>query len=749
MEYDKQLEEYGILAKNAQVNIENKNLFIMFAEIDKIILNYEKLKADQIEKICISGSEIKYILFNNCTTIDLDFICCNFKSQAIAREYEFNNTITFNQCIFETIVDFSKATFNHQTIFFNSIFKAEARFIKTKFSAKPNKSNESNESNEKTLKNSTQAVENSFRESIFEGNAFFSRAKFEGKVDFGMSIFKGRVNFRQTEFSAEPNNNNQTAEVNFVESVFERDTSFDKAIFLGKVDFGISIFKGRVKFAQAEFSAEPNNNNQTAEVNFVESVFEENISFDSVKFLGRVNFGISRFKGEARFVKTQFLAKPNNNDNKTQEDNKPKEYSIKVAENHFKEAIFSGNVFFDGAEFTGRVDFSISRFKGEARFVKTRFLAESNNNEIENNFRESVFERNVSFENINFQGRVDFTYSNFMGETLFADINVENYIFNHMEFNKIKFIDINCKNIKNYIFENLTFKDTLSFEILNINELVFDNVIFKGIVTFNETRLNNKPHFINCTFSNQFNIEHKHIQYSYEEIKKTQDYNQLLNYRDLFRKLKSNRIAHHNLIDASELHSQELYARELELKHKEPKTLKDKVDKWQLWLYRKLCDHHTDILKSFHSLMLVIGLFGLMSFGVIAGFDYCLGYKPILSHPHMIKKIYDAHIHFFIETHTLCTFLFNIFILAFYLVILVCLISVKYLREVFIGVSYFIVICILLISPKILIPAMGIFTDKRALLDPLSTLGGIYTIVFGFVLFSFIKTIRKNSIVPS
>ncbi|OCR21043.1 hypothetical protein BA917_01820 [Helicobacter pullorum] len=746
MEYDKQLEEYGILAKNAQVNIENKNLFIMFAEIDKIILNYEKLKADQIEKICISGSEIKYILFNNCTTIDLDFICCNFKSQVIARECEFNNTITFNQCIFETIVDFSKATFNHQTIFFNSIFKAEARFIKTKFSAKPNKSNESNE---KTLKNSTQAVENSFRESIFEGNAFFSRAKFEGKVDFGISIFKGRVKFAQAEFSAEPNNNNQTAEVNFVESVFERDTSFDKAIFLGKVDFGISIFKGRVKFAQAEFSAEPNNNNQTAEVNFVESVFEENISFDSVKFLGRVNFGISRFKGEARFVKTQFLAKPNNNDNKTQEDNKPKEYSIKVAENHFKEAIFSGNVFFDGAEFTGRVDFSISRFKGEARFVKTRFLAESNNNEIENDFRESVFERNVSFENINFQGRVDFTYSNFMGETLFADINVENYIFNHMEFNKIKFIDINCKNIKNYIFENLTFKDTLSFEILNINELVFDNVIFKGIVTFNETRLNNKPHFINCTFSNQFNIEHKHIQYSYEEIKKTQDYNQLLNYRDLFRKLKSNRIAHHNLIDASELHSQELYARELELKHKEPKTLKDKVDKWQLWLYRKLCDHHTDILKSFHSLMLVIGLFGLMSFGVIAGFDYCLGYKPILSHPHMIKEIYDAHIQTFIKTHTLCTIAFNFFILAFYFGILVYLISAKRPRRLFIGISYVVVIGILLISPKILIPAMGIFTDKRELLDPLSTLGGIYTIIFGFVLFSFIKTIRKNSIVPS
>ena len=147
--------------------------------------------------------------------------------------------------------------------------------------------------------------------------------------------------------------------------------------------------------------------------------------------------------------------------------------------------------------------------------------------------------------------------------------------------------------------------------------------------------------------------------------------------------------------------------------------------------------------------MLGIGLFGLVSLGVIVVFDYCLGYKPILFHLYMIKEIYDAHILSFIKTHTLYTVAFNSFILAFYLVILVCLISVKYLREVFIGVSYFIVISILLISPKILIPAMGIFTDKRALLDPLSTLGGIYTIAFGFVLFSFIKTIRKNSIVPS
>lgn len=151
---------------------------------------------------------------------------------------------------------------------------------------------------------------------------------------------------------------------------------------------------------------------------------------------------------------------------------------------------------------------------------------------------------------------------------------------------------------------------------------------------------------------------------------------------------------------------------------------------------------------------LELSAFWCASFGVITGFSYYyLGYKPIFSHLYMAKEIYDAHIQSFIKTHTLYTFAFNFFILAFYLGMLfisILFISIEWIpRGFFICISYVVVIGILLISPKILIPAMGIFTDKRALLDPLSTLGGIYTICFGFVLFSFIKTIRKNSIVPN
>ncbi|WP_060661808.1 pentapeptide repeat-containing protein [Helicobacter pullorum] len=324
---------------------------------------------------------------------------------------------------------------------------------------------------------------------------------------------------------------------------------------------------------------------------------------------------------------------------------------------------------------------------------------------------------------------------------------------------------LNCVFESKCYFEFSIFNKFANFRGTTFNYVSFEGSKFNDDANFYGVKFDKAPNFSQVQFKGSLNAVNTEMLFQVQDLKNTikeakekydieSNVNKSLIYfindfRDSFRILKNASIKDNNLLDASNSHKCELYCKEVELDSKKTKTLRDKVDKWQLWFYRKLCDHHTDILKSFHSLMLVIGLFGLMSLGVIVGFDYCLGYKPILSHLYMIKEIYDAHIQSFIKTHTLYTFAFNIFILAFYLVILVCLISVKYLREVFIGVSYFIVISILLISPKILIPAMGIFTDKRVLLDPLSTLGGIYTIVFGFVLFSFIKTIRKNSIVPS
>ena len=376
--------------------------------------------------------------------------------------------------------------------------------------------------------------------------------------------------------------------------------------------------------------------------------------------------------------------------------------------------------------------------------------------------------------------------------------------------------------IFNCVFESKCYFDSSVFnKFANFGETTFNYVSFEGSkfnddVSFYGATFQQPPNFSQVRFKGSLNAVNTEMLFQEQDLKNTikkakEKYDTESNvdksliyfindFRDSFRNLKNALIKDNNLLDASNFHKYELYSKEIELDSKKTKTLKDKVEKWQLWFYRKLCDHHTDILQSFHSLMLVIGLFGLTGFGVIIGFNYYyLGYKPF-SHLYMAKEIYDAHIHSFIKTHTLYTFLFNISILAFYLfmlIISILIISIeciprgfficiwKILRGFFIGiwkiprgcficiwkiikrfficiwkilrgffivvsyVSYAVVIGILLVSPKILIPAMGIFTDKRALLDPLSTLGGIYTIIFGFVLFSFIKTIRKNSIVPN
>ncbi|EAJ0895686.1 pentapeptide repeat-containing protein, partial [Campylobacter coli] len=220
-------------------------------------------------------------------------------------------------------------------------------------------------------------------------------------------------------------------------------------------------------------------------------------------------------------------------------------------------------------------------------------------------------------------------------------------------------------------------------------------------------------------------------------------------FRDSFRNFKSALIKDNNLLDASNFHKYELYCKEIELENKKDKTLKDKIDKWQLFFYHKLCDHHTDILQSLNSLILVIGIFVLSSVVMVFGFNYSLGYKPILEHWYFSLDFYNHHINSIIQDNYLFVVKVNFAMLFSYLILVGFALCLKCIRGFFIIISYAITLSVLVVSPKILIPAMGFFTDKRAILDPLSAIGGIYTIVFGFVVFSFIKTIRKNSIVPS
>ncbi|WP_072223152.1 hypothetical protein [Campylobacter coli] len=554
------------------------------------------------------------------------------------------------------------------------------------------------------------------------------------KIDFKVCNFKNHIIARELYFENE---------VIFQQCIFDAVVDFSKTKFDSRIDFSTSVFKSEVRFIETQFLAEQNNS-KIIENDFEEVIFEGRAFFSNAIFQARVSFGLSQFKSEANFIKTEFQANQNDSD---------------IIENQFLRVVFIGKTIFNHAIFKARVSFRISQFKEEVRFIKTQFLAKQSSNRkiIENEFRETIFKGKVAFDSLALKARISFLFSTFKDETLFLNINPNNFIFHNVEFNKTKFA---CKTLMNVIFclfQYSVFKDALSFEGMKFERLEFDNVLFNGVVTFSNTKLNTKPQFINCTFSNQFNIEHQYIKYSDKDIEnkinniqdKNDKFRALLNLRDLFRKLKSNRIAHHNLIDASELRTQELYARELELKYKENKSLREKIERWQLFFYRKLCDHHTDILQSLNSLILVIGIFVLSSVVMVVCFNYSLGYKPILEHLYFSLDFYNHHINSIIQDNYLFVVKVNFAMLFGYLILVGFALCLKYMREFFIIISYVITLSVLAVSPKILIPAMGIFTDKRAILDPLSTMGGIYTIVFGFVVFSFIKTIRKNSIVPS
>ncbi|EDP8438440.1 pentapeptide repeat-containing protein [Campylobacter jejuni] len=353
--------------------------------------------------------------------------------------------------------------------------------------------------------------------------------------------------------------------------------------------------------------------------------------------------------------------------------------------------------------------------------------------------KKEIYKININKNNFNDVGIFENKILNFkFEENTIQNISVSNNLFSKEAYFNYNSFSNECIFFKNS-FENLSFYEA------KFNSFVFFQNTIKGSLNAVNANLN----FDFENLENKINEQYKEI----NKNKKEQDKKSLdkfaNDFRDSFRTFKNALIKDNNALDASNFHKYELYCKEIELKNKKGKTFKDVVDRWQLFFYRKLCDHHTDILQSLNSLILVIGIFVISSVAMVVGFNYCLGYKPILEHWYFSLDFYNHHINSIIQDNYLFVATVNLVMLFGYLILVGFALCLKYMREFFIIISYVITLLVLAISPKILIPAMGIFTDKRAMLDLLSVFGGIYTIIFGFVAFSFIKTIRKNSIVPS
>ncbi|EAJ3860987.1 pentapeptide repeat-containing protein [Campylobacter jejuni] len=427
------------------------------------------------------------------------------------------------------------------------------------------------------------------------------------------------------------------------------------------------------------------------------------------------------------------------------------------------------------------------------------------------NFSFSIFDKNINFSNVKFEDKLYFDKCQFKEKFEFFGINNLKAEFNSSHFKKEVYFgkEITDKNVeksnsfgscsfeyanfsnchfkKEVYFKNNDFKQVFFRNSKFNNNIHFNNSIFKDYADFHEcefektacfygVKFDKTPNFSQAIFKGNLNAVNTNLNFTFDDLQERikQEYafyetqrtakeagvipnlyqekslDKFANdFRDSFRIFKNALIKDNNLLDASNFHKYELYCKEIELKNKKGKTFKDVVDRWQLLFYRKLCDHHTDILQSLNSLILVIGIFVISSVAMVVGFNYSLGYKPILEHWYFSLDFYNHHINSIIQDNYLFVATVNLVMLFGYLILVGFALCLKYMREFFIIISYVITLLVLAISPKILIPAMGIFTDKRAMLDPLSVFGGIYTIIFGFVAFSFIKTIRKNSIVPS
>ncbi|MCH5323148.1 MAG: pentapeptide repeat-containing protein [Helicobacter sp.] len=334
--------------------------------------------------------------------------------------------------------------------------------------------------------------------------------------------------------------------------------------------------------------------------------------FSRAKFTGITNFSETIFKNETDFSETIFK-------NET-------DFSKAIFKNEtifraaiFKnEAIFENETIFYATIFENKVDFSKAIFKNETDFSRATFKKEVD-------FCQAKFTGIINFSAAIFENETDFSFATFEGKVDFRDENL---------------------NIKKATFkDNVYFNNSHFCEYADFHECEFEKIACFYGVTFEEV-----PNFSQAIFKGSLNLVNANLNFDFEDLKEKiqeeyqkffdeQDKRHLENiandFRDSFRVFKSALIKENNLLDASNFHKVELYCKEIELKaiwdKKGSKEISEKemqanaekftkfIDSLLLGFYRKLSDHHTDFLKVFNNLILLIALYTLFVF--IGGYE--------------------------------------------------------------------------------------------------------------------------------
>ncbi len=389
-------------------------------------------------------------------------------------------------------------------------------------------------------------------------------------------------------------------------------------------------------------------------------------------------------------------------------------------------------------------------------------------NEVYINF--SCYER-MYFSNCEFKSKVSLHIIDNDNTVSFLNgIDFSNCIFED-EINFKRFISGTSlpenkyyNNEQDTLFKNCIFKKRVDFHNSNFfNSIYFNNSHFKDYVDFHEcefkktacfygVRFDKTPNFSQAIFKENLNVVNTNLNFTFgnlqERIKQEyKDFNETRekksldkfanDFRDSFRNFKSTLIKDNNLLDASNFHKYELYCKELELKFKKLKIFsREWIEKWQLFFYRKLCDHHTDLLLNLRWLVVVVGFVVSVLFVLRYGDGNLLQFfnkdndlLKILKDMLNIKALNDSNVT--------------------YLILLYSFIGLFFVRTFFIFYYLVIFILMLAISPYNLFSVVN-FVVKGKLNSFLeNTIMVAYALIMILVLFSLQKTARKNSIVPS
>ncbi|ELI0210088.1 pentapeptide repeat-containing protein [Campylobacter coli] len=294
---------------------------------------------------------------------------------------------------------------------------------------------------------------------------------------------------------------------------------------------------------------------------------------------------------------------------------------------------------------------------------------------------------------------------------------------------KLSFLNCNFKKevylnfqecLDSFQMDNCVFEDRVTIKGKFNDNVYFNNSIFKNYADFHEcefektanfygVRFNKTPNFSQAIFRGNLNAVNANLNFTFDDLQERikqeyEDFNKNIenkksldkfanDFRDSFRTFKNALIKDNNLLDASNFHKYELYCKEIELKQnwdkkgenvknttdleKNVSRIRDFVDFLLLGFYRKLCDHHTDFLKVFNNLILLISLYILFIF--VGSFEFDLEKKSIQN----LNKTSDMFSYLTKVKEVIINFSFmqqyyNHILISFVAVCFICLIVIFY-----------------------------------------------------------------------